>query len=256
MFSLICAWTNGWINNRLCVRPSDSLWRQCNEGHVSFLEIQSLPLSPVIMKSDDICNIFQNICKTFFVSVLIVLMWKMYKNVPAIFKQSKSEWFDSCEWPGNPAEIRSISWNYQPVWPWSLNNYLVNLSHAPRDYVCPFIAIREYKLELSYENPSLFRRYLQITSLQWITMIQSQSGEASHVSKLDSHWLIIITGSGNGVSSIRPKATDWTFRSAYISYQNRWLFVQIQYSNRIFLLKSVSYKYGFDAFIRINDENK
>ena len=35
MFSLICAWINGWVNNRswgrLFETPSRSLWRHCNE---------------------------------------------------------------------------------------------------------------------------------------------------------------------------------------------------------------------------------
>ena len=34
MFSLICAWTNGWANNRdACERPSCSLWRHCYFCH-------------------------------------------------------------------------------------------------------------------------------------------------------------------------------------------------------------------------------
>ena len=32
MFSLICAWTNGWVNHRrLFETPSQSLWRHCND---------------------------------------------------------------------------------------------------------------------------------------------------------------------------------------------------------------------------------
>ena len=37
MFSLICTWTNGWVNNRgtSFETPSCSLWRHCNDKHLS-----------------------------------------------------------------------------------------------------------------------------------------------------------------------------------------------------------------------------
>ena len=40
MFSLICAWINGWVNNREAGdlrRPSRPLWRHCNEVYLSSL---------------------------------------------------------------------------------------------------------------------------------------------------------------------------------------------------------------------------
>ena len=33
VFSLICAWTNGWVNNRLFETPSRSLWCHCTEDN-------------------------------------------------------------------------------------------------------------------------------------------------------------------------------------------------------------------------------
>ena len=36
MFSLICVWINGWVNNRWWFEtPSWSLWRQCNDIKIS-----------------------------------------------------------------------------------------------------------------------------------------------------------------------------------------------------------------------------
>ena len=47
-------------------------------------------------------------------------MLKILENIATIYKQGKSEGFDSCDRPSNLAQILSKSSIFQPVWPWNL----------------------------------------------------------------------------------------------------------------------------------------
>ena len=62
-------------------------------------------------------------------------------------KQGKSEGYDSCDWPCNLKwnPNRFFSWCDLEIWQLTAGNVL----HAPSSYVCHFIVMYEFKLELS-----------------------------------------------------------------------------------------------------------
>ena len=89
MFSLICAWINGWINNRWFETPSCLLWRHCNEFpqpvqyhcwlNVNFVEA-SIKFY-VKIRSFSLTKLwFQNILRKMTATRILYGCWSMFKK--------------------------------------------------------------------------------------------------------------------------------------------------------------------------------
>ena len=80
----------------------------------------------------------------------------MYWSYAILYKQGKSEGFDSCDRPSNLTQIGFKSSIFQPVWPWNLMDDQKKIGHffyATLSFLHHFIAIGE--LSYSPETPNL-----------------------------------------------------------------------------------------------------
>ena len=110
MFSMICAWTNGWANNRDAgdLRPSSrSLWRHCN---VFFILFQNCFVMYVLsghkLPYQVVWNAFNPwICQSRVYGIMI----RICLLLPVFIRPPLITWYTRCFWLANMFGFNTLS---------------------------------------------------------------------------------------------------------------------------------------------------